>query len=101
MRGFVAASMLYLAVLVSPALAQEDVDESRATSFQAVEGAQREDVPGGPLLIGAYGVTLLLLVGYVARPEGIQILAYAATVIVIVWASAMVRRGHIRAVTPG
>jgi hypothetical protein len=66
-RGFACALALYLAVLCAPAFAQEDAADSRATSFQAVEGAQREDVPGGPLLVGAYAVTLLLLVGYVAR----------------------------------
>jgi hypothetical protein len=48
-------------------LAQEDAAESRATSFQAVEGPQKESVPGGPLLLGAYGFVLLALVAYVVR----------------------------------
>jgi CcmD family protein len=66
LRGLALA--LFLAVTAAPALAQqEDAAESRATSFQAVQGAQKENVPGGPLLVAAYAVTLLLLVGYVAR----------------------------------
>lgn len=39
--------------------------ESRATSFQAVEGSAREEIAGGGLLLGAYGTILVLLVGYV------------------------------------
>jgi hypothetical protein len=48
------------------ALAQ-DAAEERSTSFQAVQGAVKEDVPGGPLLVWAYGLILLLLVGYMVR----------------------------------
>lgn len=66
LRAALAALAVCFAV-VTTALAQDTADDSRATSFQAVQGAQREDVPGGPLLIGAYGVVLVLLVGYVAR----------------------------------
>lgn len=40
----------------------------------------------------ALGFLLHILVGYVARPEGIQIAAYAATIAAIVAASALVRR---------
>jgi CcmD family protein len=50
----------------------DDTAEDRATSFQAVEGAAKEDVPGGPLLIAAYAVVLVLLVGYTARLGGLQ-----------------------------
>ena len=54
--------------VAAPAFAQEDVAAARSTAFQAVEGARPEDnVPGGKLLVSAYGVVLLLLVGYVAR----------------------------------
>lgn len=53
--------------LASVAHAQEGADESRATTFQAVEGPQKENVPGGPLLITAYGFVLAALLAYVAR----------------------------------
>ncbi len=43
----------------------DEVAASRAASFQAVTGAQQEDVPGGPLLVAAYGAVLVLVVGYV------------------------------------
>ena len=42
----------------------------------------------------AIGFLLHILVGYVARPEGIQIVAYAATVALILGASALVRRAQ-------
>lgn len=45
----------------------EDAAESRSAAFQAVEGEQKEQVPGGPLVVGAYGFILVLLVVYVAR----------------------------------
>lgn len=48
----------------------------------------------------AVGLLLHILVGYVARPEGIQILAYAATLILILTASALVRRRHAAAFSP-
>ena len=46
---------------------EEDPAESRSAAFQAVEGPQAEQVPGGPLLIAAYAVVLVLLCAYVAR----------------------------------
>jgi type VI protein secretion system component VasF len=52
--------------------AKEDAADSRATSFQAVEGPQKEQVAGGPLLVGAYAFVLVLLVGYVARLASLQ-----------------------------
>lgn len=68
---------LGLTLLVcSPVLAQDGADpaadgkdaaESRATAFQAVEGPQKEQVPGGALLVSAYAVVMVLLVGYVGR----------------------------------
>jgi hypothetical protein len=45
----------------------ETAAESRSAAFQAVEGSPTEKVPGGPLLIGAYGFILVALVVYVAR----------------------------------
>ena len=48
--------------------AGETPAESRSATFQAVDpSAKKEDVPGGPLLVAAYGVILVLLVAYVAR----------------------------------
>jgi CcmD family protein len=44
---------------------QEDAAESRAATFEAARGAQTEDVPGGALLIAAYGVIWLLLFGFI------------------------------------
>lgn len=42
-----------------------DPSEDRAASFRVVDGAVSEDVPGGALLVGAYGTVLVLLLGYV------------------------------------
>lgn len=42
-----------------------DAAESRSATFQAVSGAVGEDVPGGPLLVAAYGAVLVLVLGYV------------------------------------
>lgn len=71
---FVRAMILAFAVLVAApmgvALAQyeehaENAAESRAASFEAARGAQVEQVPGGTLLIAAYGAIWILLLGYV------------------------------------
>jgi hypothetical protein len=69
-------------LMCSPLLAQDgaggaaqdgkDAAESRATAFQAVEGPQKEQVPGGTLLISAYAFVLVLLVAYVARLASLQ-----------------------------
>ena len=48
------------------ALAQEAADE-RATSFEAVQGAVKEDVPGGPLLLAAYAVIWIFVLLFVMR----------------------------------
>jgi hypothetical protein len=50
----------------------KDAAESRATSFQAVEGSQKDEVPGGGLRVGAYAFVLLVLVGYVGRLGALQ-----------------------------
>lgn len=52
--------------------AQKDAAEDRATSFQAVQGSAKEDLPGGPLLLGAYGFVLVIVVGYAARLGALQ-----------------------------
>ena len=60
----------------APAFAQDDdagtassadPGTSRSAQFRAVHGAPREHVAGGPLLIAAYAVAWLLVLGYVAR----------------------------------
>jgi CcmD family protein len=45
----------------------QGASDDRAQAFQAVEGAVREDVPGGPLLVGAYALVWLVVFGYLVR----------------------------------
>ncbi|MCA9601538.1 MAG: hypothetical protein R3A78_03490 [Polyangiales bacterium] len=45
----------------------ESPADQRATSFQAVKGPTKETIPGGTLLVVAYGVVWLLVFGYVLR----------------------------------
>jgi CcmD family protein len=45
----------------------QDAAEERSQSFKAVQGAVKEDVPGGPLLVAAYGVVWAVLLVYVIR----------------------------------
>lgn len=74
-RWALAAWLLLLAAQAQTAsaqAAQEDAAESRSAAFQAVDGASKEQVPGGPLFIGAYAVILVLLVAYVARLGSLQ-----------------------------
>jgi hypothetical protein len=56
----------------SPAHAQEDAAEQRATSFQSVQGAVKEDVPGAPLLVAAYALIWAGVLGYVWRIARLQ-----------------------------
>lgn len=44
-----------------------DPGDSRASAFRAVSGPSVEQVPGGALLVSAYGIVWLLLLGYVYR----------------------------------
>ena len=46
---------------------EKSAGEDRATSFRNVTGATTEDIAGGPLLIAAYAVILVLLFLYVIR----------------------------------
>ncbi len=64
---FVTALVFGMATPVAAQAETESAGEDRATSFRAVEGAVQEDVPGGPLLIGAYGIIWLVVFGYVIR----------------------------------
>ena len=67
-----------LALDANPSFAQDTEDteegspEDRAASFQSVSGPQVEDVPGGALMIGAYGVAWLLVVLYLWRLASLQ-----------------------------
>lgn len=61
-----------LPVLVASVANAQDAAEERSQSFKAVTGAVKEDVPGGPLLVYAYGFILLLLVGYLVRLVRLQ-----------------------------
>jgi CcmD family protein len=70
--SFAAALFAAAPVCAQEATEAQDAAESRATAFQAVEGSQKEDVPGGPLMVAAYAVVLVLLVGYVARLGALQ-----------------------------
>ena len=62
--GVIALGGAWLCVGV--ALAQ-DAAEERATSFRAVQGAVKEDVPGGPLLVSAYAVIWVFVLLFVVR----------------------------------
>lgn len=44
---------------------REEPGASRSATFQAAQGAQTEDIPGGALLIAAYGIIWLLVLGFV------------------------------------
>lgn len=59
-------------VLLAAVAHAQDAAEERSQSFQAVKGAVQEDVPGGPLLVYAYGFILLILVGYLVRLVRLQ-----------------------------
>ncbi len=65
------AVALTLVLFASTAMAQDDPDggttNSRATEFRAMHGPAQEAIPGGPLLIGAYAVAWLLLMGYLVH----------------------------------
>jgi CcmD family protein len=52
--------------------ARPDAAEERSQSFQAVRGAVKEDVPGGPLLVAAYAAIWIALLLYVIRLARLQ-----------------------------
>ena len=66
---FVSWFMVGIGAMASAASAQtrDDPGTDRATEFRAVQGAVREDVPGGPLLVAAYGVAWTVVLLYVLR----------------------------------
>jgi CcmD family protein len=52
--------------------AQGDAAEQRSQSFQAVRGAVKEDIAGGPLLLTAYAAIWVVLLLYVIRLVRLQ-----------------------------
>jgi CcmD family protein len=73
-RLFLAQLALFaLLTSVSSVAAQAtDSPDDRAQSFQAVTGAVKEDVPGGPLLLIAYALVWLVVFFYVFRMARLQ-----------------------------
>ena len=67
-----AAALVLASACPALVTAQEAPVKDRATSFEAVSGAVKEDVPGGPLLLVAYGFVWLALFGYVLRLGKLQ-----------------------------
>ena len=59
--------VLWIGLGLAPAALAQPPDGDRATTFQRVEGPVTEDVPGGALLVGAYGVAWALILLYVLR----------------------------------
>ena len=49
-----------------------DPEEDRASAFRAVSGPEAEQVPGGTLLIAAYGVIWVLVLGWFWRLGRLQ-----------------------------
>ena len=68
MRALRAAWLLGLTLaFAAPLAAQEGAASDRAASFEAVSGAVHEDVPGGPLMVAAYGLIWVAVLAYVFR----------------------------------
>jgi hypothetical protein len=70
LAALVAATLLWCAA--PAARADEGAAESRSEAFRTVEGALQEDVPGGPLLVGAYALILAAVLGYVIHLVRLQ-----------------------------
>lgn len=61
-----AALVMFAIATAAPVFAQEeDPGESRAETFEAATGAQTENIDGGMLMVVAYGVVWVLVLGYV------------------------------------
>jgi CcmD family protein len=60
------------ALAASPARADDTAQQDRAQTFEAVTGAVKEDVPGGPLVVAAYALIWLAVFGYVFRLVRLQ-----------------------------
>lgn len=67
MRWMSRLGLVLGSLLVAAQAAAQSAAEDRATSFKAVSGAVKEDVPGGPLLLTAYAAILIVVIGYGVR----------------------------------
>ena len=77
MRSISRLVALFGALAVTAHAAAQTAAEDRATSFKAVTGAVKEDVPGGPLLITAYAAILIVVIAYGVRLVRMQARAQA------------------------
>lgn len=68
-QAFALAAWLFggAAQAQAPEDAAASAAEDRATTFRAVSGAPKEQVAGGPLLLGAYALVWLLTCAYLWR----------------------------------
>lgn len=64
--GVTVVTALSALAFAGVALAQDAAAE-RSQGFKAVQGAVQEDVPGGPLLVIAYGLIWVMVLVYVLR----------------------------------
>lgn len=70
-RNLLTSAAIVLAILCltpsAPVLADDErPEDNRGTEFQRVRGPIRESVPGGVLLVVAYGIVWAAAFGYVA-----------------------------------
>lgn len=86
MRALIVAFVLGGTMLIAPGLfaqspaepdstteqVNEDPAEERAAQFVGVRGPDAEQVPGGTLLLAAYGVVWVLLFAFLLRMRGLQ-----------------------------
>jgi hypothetical protein len=63
-RALLCAGLLSCLLQASSGASAQEAAEDRSQSFRPIEGAVKEDVPGGPLLVAAYGSLWLFLLGY-------------------------------------
>jgi CcmD family protein len=72
LRALCFGGALTIGVAFAPAASADDAAQDRAQTFEAVSGAVKEDVPGGPLLVAAYALVWLGVFGYVFRLVRLQ-----------------------------
>lgn len=63
--GLLLAALVTLAPAALALAQDDDPGQSRAATFEAAQGARTEEIPGGALMVGAYGVVWILVLGYV------------------------------------